>query len=271
MTAKRPLWVDTDAGFDDLVALSALAATERRLAVVSTTSGACETPEAGAERVSTILNACGRSDVTVVAGASAPRVPIKPWLTDAQKMLLRWFADRSLGAASGPFDGDVGGAVAALGAVDLLCLGPLTNVAAVLASGRVTVETAIAMGGDAPGREPEFNFACDPAAAAAVVKTCPSLTLVGLDCCTDAFAESTELPGVIGSLCSADACAARFDPLAAFCASREGSFEIRDVSYGVDAAGRVVGGESRVRAATRLVDREAYLEWLRTAAAALPR
>ena len=45
MTAKRPLWVDTDAGFDDLVALSALAATERRLAVVSTTSGACETPE----------------------------------------------------------------------------------------------------------------------------------------------------------------------------------------------------------------------------------
>ena len=44
MTAKRPpLWVDTDAGFDDLVALSALA-TERRLAVVSTTSGACETP-----------------------------------------------------------------------------------------------------------------------------------------------------------------------------------------------------------------------------------
>ena len=271
MTAKRPLWVDTDAGFDDLVALSALAATERRLAVVSTTSGACETPEAGAERVSTILNACGRSDVTVVAGASAPRVPIKPWLTDAQKMLLRWFADRSLGAASGPFDGDVGGAVAALGAVDLLCLGPLTNVAAVLASGRVTVETAIAMGGDAPGREPEFNFACDPAAAAAVVENCPSLTLVGLDCCTDAFAESTELPGVIGSLCSADACAARFDPLAAFCASREGSFEIRDVSYGVDAAGRVVAGESRVRAATRLVDREAYLEWLRTAAAALPR
>ena len=135
MTAKRPLWVDTDAGFDDLVALSALAATERRLAVVSTTSGACETPEAGAERVSTILNACGRSDVTVVAGASAPRVPIKPWLTDAQKMLLRWFADRSLGAASGPFDGDVGGAVAALGAVDLLCLGPLTNVAVLVAVG----------------------------------------------------------------------------------------------------------------------------------------
>ena len=270
MTAKRPLWVDTDAGFDDLVALSALA-TEQRLAMVSCTSGACETPEAGAGRVRTILNACGRSDVTVVAGASAPSVPIKPWLTDAQKMLLRWFADRSLGAASGPFDGDVGGAVAALGAVDLLCLGPLTNVAAVLASGRVTVETAIAMGGDAPGREPEFNFACDPAAAAAVVKTCPSLTLVGLDCCTDAFAESTELPGVIGSLCSADACAARFDPLAAFCASREGSFEIREATYGVDAAGRVVEGESRVRAATRLVDREAYLGWLRTAAAALPR
>merc|ERR1712097_107833 len=201
MTAKRPLWVDTDAGFDDLVALSALA-TERRLAVVSTTSDAC------AGRVRTILNACGRSDVTVVAGASAPRVPVKPWLTDAQKMLLRWFADRALGAASGPFVGDVGGAVAALGAVDLLCLGPLTNVAAVLASGRVTVETAIAMGGDAPGREPEFNFACDPAAAAAVVENCPSLTLVGLDVCTDAFAETTELPGIIGSLCSADACAA---------------------------------------------------------------
>ena len=95
--------------------------------------------------------------------------------------------------------------------------------------------------------------------------------MVGLDVCTDAFAETTELPGIIGSLCSADACAARFDPLAAFCASREGSFEIRDVSYGVDAAGRVVAGESRVRAATRLVDREAYLEWLRTAAAGLPR
>ena len=103
--------VVTDAGFDDLVALSALTATERRFAIVSCTSGACETPEAGAGRVRTILNACGRNDVTVVAGASAPRVPVKPWLTDAQKMLLRWFADRSLGAASGPFDGDVGGAV----------------------------------------------------------------------------------------------------------------------------------------------------------------
>ena len=50
MTARRPLWVDTDAGFDDLVALSALA-TEQRLAMVSCTSGACETPEAGAGRV----------------------------------------------------------------------------------------------------------------------------------------------------------------------------------------------------------------------------
>ena len=240
MTAKRPLWVDTDAA-DDLVVSAR--SPPRRWAVVSTTSGACETPEAGAGRVDHMNDATSPTS----RGAPAPRLICR--LTDAQKMLLR-SADRSLGAASGARRRRRRRVAA------WRCGPPVASpdVAAVLASGRV-VETAIAMGGDAPGREAEFNFACDPAAAAAVVKTCPSLTLVGLDCCTDAFAESTELPGVIGSLCSADACAARFDPLAAFCASRGGSFEIRDVSYGVDAAGRVVDGESRVRAATRLVDR----------------
>jgi len=271
MAPKRPpLWIDTDAGFDDLVAIGALAATEPRLAVVSTTSGACETPEAGAGRVAALLQACGRSDVVVVAGAAAPQVPVKAWLTDAQAMLLRWFDDRSLGAASGPFDSDVAGAVAAVAPVDLLCLGPLTNVAAVLASGRVQIESITAIGGDAPGREAEFNFACDPAAASAVVESCQNLVLVGLDACTDAFPEASELEGIIGSLCSADACAARYDPLAAFFHASTGSFEIREATYGVDAAGRVVEGRSSVLAATRLVDREAYLEWLRTAADALP-
>ena len=42
------LWVDTDAGFDDLLAIAALAVHEKRLKLVSTTSGACETSGARA-------------------------------------------------------------------------------------------------------------------------------------------------------------------------------------------------------------------------------
>ena len=63
-TFKRtaPLWIDTDAGFADVLAIGALASDEH-LKLVTTTSGACETPAVGAARVAGLLKALGRDDV----------------------------------------------------------------------------------------------------------------------------------------------------------------------------------------------------------------
>ena len=67
---RRALWVDTDAGFDDLLALGALSR-DAALEVVTVGSGACETPLDGARRVARFLGALGRSDVMLVAASPA--------------------------------------------------------------------------------------------------------------------------------------------------------------------------------------------------------
>ena len=70
---------------------------------------------------------------------------------------------------------------------DVLCLGPLTNAAAVLARGGVAPGTVTIMGGnqlDDPDGD-EFNFGSDPAAAAAVVAGFgDAVDIVGKDVCT---------------------------------------------------------------------------------------
>ena len=122
---------------------------------------------------------------------------------------------------------------------DLLCLGPLTNVAHALARG-ADVRTATVMGGNRLGEEDaEFNFASDPAAAAAVVAGAAGLAVVGLDACDPALDDAAAPLGrgasALASLYRADAYAARCDPVAAFRCVRADAFEEIETPAAVDA------------------------------------
>ena len=244
-TFKRtaPLWIDTDAGFDDLLAIGALASDEH-LKLVTTTSGACETPAVGAARVAGLLKALGRDDVEVVAGLPAPSVEVAPWLATAREKMVAWAADLPRAA---PSESTVADALARLDCPDGLFLGPLTNVAAALEGlDKETLDyhfgECVAMGGNklkykkpdfdldqAPYNVPEFNFACDPRAARKVVGMMHDLAIVGLDACAadldDVAAELAAMPGLLASIPKVDAYAVRCDPLAAFYYSTQENFD----------------------------------------------
>ena len=190
----RAIVIDTDPGLDDAVAiLFALARPDAfDLRGITTVAGniglATTTRNAGR-----LLALAGRGDVPVVAGAAGPLVrpgidetrihgadglggvafpePLRP----AGEGAAGWLAERLMEAEAGT--------------LDLLALGPLTNLATLIAEAPEAARRlgrVIAMGGAV--REPgnvgpraEFNMAADPEAAAAVFGFGLDLTLVPLD------------------------------------------------------------------------------------------
>ncbi len=192
-----PVVIDTDCGVDDAYALWA-ALDHPALEVVAVTAvwGNCDVTTAAAN-VLRVLEAAGRGDIPVAVGAAVRSGPA-PKVRNAALA----HGDDGLGNTHRP---PPAGSPLRRPAVDLLreivdgrpgevavaTLGPLTNVAAVLAADPAwaqRVRTLVTMGGSVgpagPGRPAvEGNVASDPAAAAAVVRAAwpePPL-LVGLD------------------------------------------------------------------------------------------
>jgi len=192
--APRPIVIDTDPGLDDAVAI--LYALSRRdafdLRGITTVAG-----NIGLER--TTLNAgrllavMGRDDVPVIAGADRPLA--RPGIDETRIHGADGLGGVALPAPRAPARTGAADWLAGLltagapGGLDLLCLGPLTNLARLIADhpgaarrlGRV-----IAMGGAIDergnvGPRAEFNIASDPEAAAAVLTFGLALTLVPLD------------------------------------------------------------------------------------------
>jgi inosine-uridine nucleoside N-ribohydrolase len=219
--SSRLVWCDTDAGFDDLLAIGALA-NNGVLRLVTTTSGACEDAEIGAERVRGLLGVLACASADVVAGLIAPQVPhAKRWLIRARADMHSWAqAHLSNGITcnhAGEIaqdkmcaDGDEQGAwrrmeaaIAHLleGAEDssihIVCLGSLTNIARLVSTPALgdlvqrKVRDITIMGGNAVFEQanelrPEFNFMSDPGAAAVVLKSSwlsPKLKIIGMDVC----------------------------------------------------------------------------------------
>ena len=156
-------------------------------------------------------------------------------------------------------------------AVDLRPLRPERPSEELSAPPRVRPEGPRAGGNALGADEPEFNFACDPEAAALVVATAPGLRVCGLDACAPgveaAAAALRHETSVFASLYTTDAYAARCDPVAAFLASSTGAaaFDVVSAAASVDEATGVLtadGGARSVAVATRLADREAYAAWL---------
>lgn len=175
---RIPVAVDTDMGLDDLAALAALAAAPTIELVSVTTVGGAATPERGAENAARFLQLVGVAGVPVAAGSAVAGEP-PPWRRVAE----------SLGGVTLPALSDPPGrdAVAQLRRVldqhggeqvVLLALGPLTNLAALLAAApdaAPRIDAIWLLGG--PG-ERAWNLAADPDAARAVFRPGVPLVLV---------------------------------------------------------------------------------------------
>ncbi len=195
------LVVDTDTGIDDALALMYLASLpDVELVAVTTTHGNCST-EASTANARLVLDTCDLGHVPVIGGLTAPLVG---------KLATAWYVHGRDGlgdcgiapppAPPAPADDNAVTAILDLaklraGELDLLALGPLTNLGAallidpdVLAAFRsVTI-----MGGTGPRRAPtepdpthgvgDPNTYHDPAAAALVAAASGKSTVwVGVD------------------------------------------------------------------------------------------
>ena len=190
-STDRPVWIDTDMGFDDLAAILMVAAS-RPIAGLSLVAGNVVLPQA--ERNALAAASLFSWDFPIHAGAAAP---LKATLETAHYVLG---ADgmpgkgRKLPTVAGQALGDATGALVSFieaGGREILALGPLTNFAH-LAEARPDVLTLpdlrlVWMGGSAgPGNHTaaaEFNAAVDPEAVAALVAAGVRISMVGLDCC----------------------------------------------------------------------------------------
>jgi pyrimidine-specific ribonucleoside hydrolase len=189
-----PVVIDTDPGIDDAIALMlALSGPELDVRAVTTVGGnaGLDTTTANALR---LLHLLGRDDIPVGAGADVPLVR-----RDSRPAESVHGAD-GLGGIRlepAPRPADRRAAVelirdvvdACEEPVTLIALGPLTNVAALLASSPATaagIGRVVMMGGGARvlgNMTPtaEFNIWYDPEAAARVLSSGVPVTMVGLD------------------------------------------------------------------------------------------
>jgi purine nucleosidase/non-specific riboncleoside hydrolase len=193
----RPLILDTDGGVDDAQALLMLLAAGRAPQIVTTVFGNVGLRDA-TRNILSVLGLAGRADIPVHAGADRPLV--QPIL-DATRI----HGADGLGGAPRPavipdpagHDGisvlvsRLRAAARAGGKVDLLMIGPLTNLALALrlapdcaaGIGQVTL-----MGGSSHGRgnitpAAEFNIFADPEAAAIVLGAEIEIVIVPWETC----------------------------------------------------------------------------------------
>lgn len=219
---SRAVVVDTDPGIDDAVAiLLALRSPELDIRGITTVAGniggATTTRNAGR-----ILALAGRSDIPVIAGASAPlsrkgfdTVDIhggdglggvafpEPLAAPRDRDAVRWMAEL---LDAEPSD-----------SIDILALGPLTNIARLLCDhpdAARRIGRVVAMGGAIHergniGPRSEFNMAADPEAAAIVFAAGVPLVLVPLDVtrkvrATRAYTAALRTSGKAEAIASAD-------------------------------------------------------------------
>jgi purine nucleosidase/pyrimidine-specific ribonucleoside hydrolase len=232
MSAPLKVIIDTDPGIDDAVAiLFALGHGGFDVRAITTVAGnlGIRTTTRNALRLLALM---GRADVPVVAGAAKP---LRRDVSDSADIHGR----DGLGGVSLPEpamsaqDGDAVAFLAGVlddmpGEVDVLALGPLTNIARLIEehpASAMRMRRLIAMGGAVhePGNvgpRAEFNIACDPEAAAIVFASGLPLTLIPLDAtrkvrATRDHTRTLRASGVPAAMASADLIDAYFVATAA--------------------------------------------------------
>ena len=211
MTATKIL-LDCDPGHDDAIALLlALASPELELVGVTTVAGN-QTLEKTTANAIRVLEFAGRTDIQVAAGADRPlvREPFVAEYVHGKTGLDGPDLPPPQGAPVGEHAVDflANKIREANGEVTLVPVGPLTNVALLLAlhpdarpQRIVLMGGAIAEGNVTPAAE--FNIWCDPEAAARVFASGIDITMVGLDITHRALftiAHQGRLAGRVGEL-----------------------------------------------------------------------
>jgi inosine-uridine nucleoside N-ribohydrolase len=211
VTATRVL-IDCDPGHDDAIALLlALASPEVEILGVSTVAGNQTLDKTTANAIR-VLEFAGRAEIPVAAGADRPLVREQtvaanvhgvtgldgPDLPPAQGSPVEQHAADFLAEKIREADGEV----------TLVPVGPLTNVALMLAlhpdarpERIVLMGGAIAEGNVTPAAE--FNIWCDPEAASRVFASGIEVTMVGLDVTHKALftgAHRDRLSGRVGKM-----------------------------------------------------------------------
>jgi inosine-uridine nucleoside N-ribohydrolase len=191
---RCPVLVDCDPGIDDafaLVALSGLHRAERiRLLGVSVTGGNVDVSSA-ARNAALVLAQCEiQEEVPLIVGSDPPLRPRSSGFHGVDGLGGRYFSSRFARSPIGDTDADVFRRVDNTTGIALLCIGPLTNIGRWLQHESFTRlqphivimgGTMTAGHGNAANPDAEFNFYCDPAAAARVMPGNNPRTLVPLE------------------------------------------------------------------------------------------
>lgn len=177
---SRALFIDTDAGYDDILAISNLLNTGHNIPFISTVGGIQSCTDRSAQFLQKVY-----PDTRVFPGRSQTfRGDSPKWLLDFRNGLNDIM--NSVGTFSVKFPKNHHDSISQIAellkkypdqGVDLMCLGPLSNIASwseddeLLRLIQSKINQIWIMGGNIPGfDDAEFNFAQDPAAVATVLK-----------------------------------------------------------------------------------------------------
>ncbi len=258
--APEPVIIDTDPGVDDAIAiLMALSSPNLRVVGITTTAG--NVPLARATRNAlALLEYAGRADIPVGKGAARPirgRYAYARHVHSASGLTRRLPEPTTPAADTGAVPFLAQRLQSEPGAVTVIALGPLTNLARLLRRHKSALDAArriIVMGGavETGGNatpNAEFNFYSDPTAARMVVESGIPITLVDLAPCRQVYlsrADAGQLhsPSPAGKLAAQllagwfrqDGQRQRFnlyDPLAVIAASDPAALQLRPVTLAV--------------------------------------
>lgn len=201
---RKPVWIDTDCGFDDMAAI-AMVADDPNWQVVGLGVVAGNTTLANALANFARMNRFFGWNFPFFAGAAKPMIGA---LTTAEAVLGKGgmgSAGRSLpdvapAVTTGrAWEALLGMLEAAPDPVTILALGPLTNIAILLLC-KPEIAPRIAridwMGGAVAGGNhtaaAEFNAAADPEALAIVLESGIAFRMIGLECCRQVMVNTTD-------------------------------------------------------------------------------
>lgn len=186
-----PVLIDCDPGTDDAIALAMAAGTDALEIGAITTVGGNQTLDKTTRNALDVLSLCGRADLPVTAGMDGP---IARDLAIADEVHGEsGLANVDLPAADAEATGrhavdELYDRATAEGALTVLALGPLSNVAIALRRYPDLVSSLgeiVVMGGSVAGGNvtpaAEFNVYTDPEAARIVFDADVPVTMVGLD------------------------------------------------------------------------------------------
>lgn len=191
MTEKLPVWIDTDAGADDAAALTAACRMERLdLRGVSAAAGCMEQARAFTAARG-VLSLVGREDVPVYPGAAGPllrSLPERPAGHESPDLTGLLAPSAAPEETLPAWDALYRAAKALDGALDVVAIGPLTNLAVAFGKypqlpgllHRIYMMGGAAMGGNITPAA-EFNVYTDPHAAQAVFRSGAAIVMCGLD------------------------------------------------------------------------------------------